>query len=128
MQSVNSRWQNSTQVHTMAKAAAIKNPLAKYHLWSVTDWSIHHELLTLNLWLFVGEPKRRDQEMYYRASWRFVHPVRVHFSRFVPSGRAVIQKIHVLQSPKKDLNTYRFEFEDDSFIEVVARDCSTVQW
>jgi hypothetical protein len=109
----------------MTKAA--RSPVTKFETWSVTDWSVQHELLTLNLGLFLSSSRKIDQEMYYRASCRFVRPSRVRFSKFTPSTKTVIQRVHVAP-PSRGLTTYKFEFEHASFIEIVARDCSTVRW
>ncbi len=105
-----------------------KNDLIKYEGWAIRDWSVQHELLTLNLnRVFFDASKKVDQGIYSRASCRFVRYSRVKFSKFLANKKAVIQELRV-SPPTKGLTTYRFEFEDDSFIEIIARDCTTTEW
>lgn len=108
-------------------AKTTKNALSSFERWSITGWSVTFKLLTLYLRDFVTAPEDADEESYYAASWSFVGPSRVKFSNFTASNQAMIQQIHVTP-PAKGLTMYRFEFGGDSFIEIVARDCSTVQW
>jgi hypothetical protein len=107
-------------------ANTTQNALAHFRNWSVKGWSVQFELVTLNLMHFMITAKE-EEEAYYRASWRFVRPSRVTFSKFTASTKAVIEKIHVSRSAK-GFTTYRLEFEGDSFIEIVARECATAQW
>jgi hypothetical protein len=107
-------------------AKAVKSALSNFIRWSVIEWSVQFELLTLDLMRFIIISKE-DEETCYRARWSFVRPSRVKFSDFTASTKAVIQEIRV-SAPAKGLTTYRFEFENNSFIEIEARGCSTVEW
>lgn len=112
---------------------ATTNPLAIFKLWSVIGWSVQHNLLALNLARFIVDSSitvddiNSDSDFVTQASCTFIQPSQVTLSKFSASARAVIQKVNV-SHPSKGLSTYRFGFEGDSFIEIVARDCSTVAW
>jgi hypothetical protein len=103
------------------------NPLSTFEGWSVTGWSATFQLIKLNLMDFVVTSKKIDENAYYRATLGFVRPSRVTFSEFTASTKALIQKVYV-SLPAKGVTTYRLEFNRDSFIEIVARECAMLRW
>jgi|SRR5579862_1013711 len=102
----------------------------KYNNWTVIGWSIQYGLLTLRLGKFFVEETDESWQTNnkaIRAKCFFSQPSRVRFNHFVPGPASVIQNIDMM--PESEGSTvYRFHFEADSLIEIVALTHSSIEW
>jgi hypothetical protein len=103
------------------------NAVSSLKHWSVTGWSFTFQLVTLNLMRFGPAPKRKDEDAFHRALCGFPRPSLVTFSDFTARTDAIVQDIHISQHPN-GLTSYRFEFKNQSFIEIVAREDAIIRW
>ncbi len=104
--------------------------ITRYCKWTITDWSVQHGLLILNLVRFVlakSDTRRSVQSSHFRASCNFVKARRICFSRFVGGPEAVILDISNTRFDSES-EAYRFFLRNGSSLEIVANECSTIEW